>query len=336
MSHVPLPWPSAVDGTPAVAVIERAIDRRRLSHSLLITGPDHELLASVAYTLSDRLLNPPTHPAAARRPIHADTGSHPDLFELRPAGKMRQIGAEATRELIGKTQVSSTAAPCKVAIIHECDRMHVSAANIFLKTLEEPPANTTLLLLTTRPYALLPTIRSRCLNFRFPDPGQHTPPDGWEAWRQDYHAWLAKLTGGAAATGKKAVADALLGVYGLTARFGAILDFATADLWKKEKAHLPEDLKEEEREAIETGLSKGLRARLFTDIEQTTTTFAREALLTNGDTTMRRSITEAIAQLEHQVGLLNLNLDESAALESFLLQSLRIWTRPGKPATPRA
>lgn len=328
MSHAPLPWPATVDGTPAITVIERAIDRRRLSHSLLITGPDHELLASVTYTLADRLLNPPDHPPAARRAIHADTGNHPDLFELRPAGKMRQISAESTRELIGKTQVSSTAAPCKVAIIHECDRMHVAAANIFLKTLEEPPANTTLLLLTTRPYALLPTIRSRCLNFRFPDSGQHIPPDGWEAWQQDYRTWLTKLTSGVA--GKNAVADAIFAVYGLTARFAAILEFATADLWKKEKASLPEDLKEEEREAIETGLSKGLRARLFTDIEHTTTAFAREVLLASGDTSMRRSITEAIAQLEHQVGLLNLNLDESAALESFLLQSLRIWTRPPK------
>ena len=73
-----------------------------------------------------------------------------------------------TRELITKVQVTPAVAPCKVAIIHEVDRMNTAAANVFLKTLEEPPANTTLLLLTTRPYALLPTIRSRVLHFRFP------------------------------------------------------------------------------------------------------------------------------------------------------------------------
>ena len=76
---------------------------------------------------------------------------------------MRQISADATRELIAKVQVSAAVAPRKVAILHEVDRMNTAAANVFLKTLEEPPANTTLLLLTTRPYALLPTIRSRCL-----------------------------------------------------------------------------------------------------------------------------------------------------------------------------
>ncbi|EIQ02069.1 hypothetical protein OpiT1DRAFT_00647 [Opitutaceae bacterium TAV1] len=324
MSHASLPWPASVDGTPAIAVIERAIERRRLSHSLLVTGPDHDLLAAVALALADRLLNSPELPPASHRPVHADTGNHPDLFELRPAGKMRQIGAEATRELIGKVQVSATAAHCKVAIIHECDRMHVSAANIFLKTLEEPPANTTLLLLTSRPYSLLPTIRSRCLNFRFPATGERPAPDGWEAWKEDYRAWLGRLSQGVA--DKKTVADAIFAACGLTARFGAILDFATADLWKKEKAGLPEDLKEDEREAIETGLSKGLRARLFADIEQVTSAFARQALLA-GNLAMRPSVAEAISQLEHKVGLLNLNLDESAALEAFLLQSLRIWTR---------
>jgi DNA polymerase III subunit delta' len=305
-----------LNGTSAVTVIERAIQRRRLSHSLLITGDDHDILLAVAQAIADRLLNTPQSSA----PFHPD--AHPDCFQLRPAKKMRQIGAEATRELIGKVQVSPTVATQKVAIIHECDRMHVSAANIFLKTLEEPPANTSLLLLTTRPYALLTTIRSRCLHFRFPGLGAAFTPDGWSAWITDYQTWLGRLAEGV--TDKKAVADSVFGAYGLTARFAAVLDFATAEIWKKQKASLAVELSDDEEEAMETGIANGLRTRLFADIERATRDFALPALRQNTGGT-RRALTGAIEKLERDVGLLRLNLNESAALEDFLLSSLRLW-----------
>jgi DNA polymerase-3 subunit delta' len=239
---------------------------------------------------------------------------------------MRIISADVTRDLIGKVQVSATVATRKVAIVHECDRMNLSAANIFLKTLEEPPANTTLLLLTTRPYALLTTIRSRCLNFRFPGTGAAFTPDGWSAWITDYQAWLGKLAEGV--SDKKAIADSVFGAYGLVARFAAVLDYATGEAWKLQKEKLPPDLGDDEQVAIETGISNGLRSRLFSDIEKATRTFAL-ASLRQGDESTRRALTAAIDKLEHDVGLLRLNLNESAALEDFLLGSLRLWTRKG-------
>ena len=159
------PWPPELAGTPAVGVIEQAISRQRLGHSLLLHGDSLDILVSVAHAIADRLLNPPGAAAASRRGVAA--GSHPDCFVLRPAGKMRLITADATRELISRVQMSAGVGLRKVAIIHEADRMNAAAANIFLKTLEEQPAHTTLLLLTTHPYALLPTIRSRCLHFKF-------------------------------------------------------------------------------------------------------------------------------------------------------------------------
>jgi len=317
MSSAPALWPSSLIGTPAVAVIERAIERKRLSHSLLITGDDHDTLLAVAHAIADRLLNTPQSSA----PFPPD--AHPDCFALRPAGKMRQISADSTRELIGKVQVSATVSTRKVAIVHECDRMNLSAANIFLKTLEEPPANTTLLLLTTRPYALLTTIRSRCLNFRFPGLSSAFTPDGWSAWLADYQTWLGRLSEGV--SDKKAVADSVFGAYGLVARFSAVLDFATGEAWKLQKAKLPPDLDDDEQVAIETGISNGLRSRLFADIEHATRTFAL-ARLRQGDEPTRRALTAAIDKLEHDVGLLRLNLNESAALEDFLLGSLRLWT----------
>jgi DNA polymerase-3 subunit delta' len=317
----PLPWPEALVGTPAISVIEQAIGRDRLSHSVLLHGDDHELLVAIANGIADRLLSGAKPSQDHRFP----PDQHPDCFSLRPAGKMRQISADATRDLINNIQVSPAVAPRKVAILHEVDRMHLTAANVFLKTLEEPPANTTLLLLTTRPYALLPTIRSRVLHFRFPTSASTVKADGWEPWLEDYQAWIGRLAAGAAPD-KRLVADHVFTLYGLVARFGAVLEAATTAQWNEQKEKLPADLTDDEQVAIETGIANGLRARLFADIEQATRAFAVPRL-TEGDEAVRRAVAVAIDRLEHDVGLLRLNLNESAALEDFLLASLRIWAR---------
>ncbi len=313
-----LAWPETLQGTPAVAVIERAIGRQRLSHSLLITGDEYETLVAVAQAIADRLLYPASAPPGHR----FAPDDHPDCFSLRPEGKARQIKAEAMRAFIGKVAVSAAAGDHKVGIVHEADRMNVTTANVFLKTLEEPPANTTLLVLTTRPYSLLPTIRSRCLNFRFPSAEVGFLPDGWRAWIEDYTVWLGRLSAGV--SDRKAAADAVFGAYGLTARFGVILDNATAEAWKAQKDKLPADLDDDERIAIETGLANGLRLKLFAGIEHATRDFALERIST-GDESYRRAFTGAIEKLEHAVGLLRVNLNVQAALESFLLASLRLW-----------
>ncbi len=319
----PLPWPPSLVGSPAVAVIERAIERRRLSHSLLISGDDLDTVVGVGTAIADRLLNRVVTGQTSSQASFAPD-QHPDCFALRPAGKMRQISADNTRQLIGKVQVSPTVAPCKVVLIHECDRMNTAAANVFLKTLEEPPANTHLLLLTTRPYSLLPTIRSRCLHFRFPTGSAGFSPDGWSAWLSDYAAWLGKLSAGLG--DKTAISDAVFAAYGMVARFGTVLEAATQAIWEQQKKKLPEDIDDDERVAIETGIANGLRSRLFAEIEQATRAFALPSLKEN-DATTRRAVTQAIEKLEHLVSLLRVNLNESAVLEGFLLASLRIWGR---------
>jgi DNA polymerase III subunit delta' len=324
-SSTVLAWPAPIADTPAVAVIERAIARGRLAHSLLITGDELETLVAVAHAIADRLLYPPG--AVTRFPPE----QHPDCFALRPAGKMRQIkaGTDAKdpgtmREFIRKVAVSAAAGTHKVGIVYEADRMNVATANVFLKTLEEPPANTTLLVLTTKPYALLPTIRSRCLTFRFPSADVGFTPDGWSAWLQDYQAWLGRLSAGV--SDRKAAADSIFTAYGLIARFDAILSFATDEAWKQQKDKLPPDLEDDEKVAIETGLANGLRLRLFAGIEHATRDYAFNAMAA-GDESAVRAFTTAITRLEHAVGLLRLNLNESAALENFLLASLRLWTQ---------
>lgn len=320
------PWPASLEGTPTVAVLERAIERQRLAHSLLLHGENLSTLASVAHAIADRLLNDPRDGSQYFAPKQ-----HPDFLALRPAGKSRQIGAEATREAIGRIQISPQISRRKVLVVYEADRMNLSAANIFLKTLEEPTASTTILLLTTRPYSLLPTIRSRCLHFRFTDAGHEALADAeepirelWRSTLADYAAWLGQAAGGLAE--KKAVADQVMGAYGLITRFNAVLAAATDQIWKQQKSKLPEDLDDEEQAAIETGIANGVRTKLFAELEHATREFAQQRLLA-GDETARRGVVAAVAQLEHDTSLLRLNLNEAAALENFLLSSLRIWAR---------
>jgi len=314
-----VPWPTAVAGTRAVAVIETAIGRGRLSHGLLLAGDDSESLSAAAMALADRLLRRGSSGASPYPPDR-----HPDCFQIRPAGRSRQITVDSVRELIGRINVSPNVAHCKVAVLHDADRMNQSAANVFLKTLEEPPADTTLLLLTGRPHALLPTIRSRVLHFRFTGLASPVPVAGWDAWLADYRSWLVRLGQGVGAG--RAAAEGIFALYGLVARIGAMLDKACSAEGARRKVSLPEGLDEEELKAVEAEIAVGLRQRMFAGVENATREHALQ-LLESGEGAVRRPLTAAIDSLERVAALLRVNLNESAALEDFLLASLRNWTR---------
>ncbi len=319
MTAAAVPWPPALAGTPAVEVIERAIGRGRLPHSLLLAGDDPGALASAGLAIADRLLNrgqpgPPPYPPER----------HPDCLQIRPAGKSRQITADSVREMVGRVNVSSSISPYKVVVLHDADRMTLAAANVLLKTLEEPPANTTLMLLSGRPYALLATIRSRVLHFRFPGMAAAVQAEGWEAWLADYRAWLQRLGRGVAAG--RGAADGIFTLYGLVARFSSLLERASAEEGALRREALSGALDDDELAAIEAEISVGLRLRMFAGIEVATRTHALE-LLKAGEAGARRLLTASVDSLERSAGLLRLNLNESAALEDFLLASLRIWSR---------
>jgi DNA polymerase-3 subunit delta' len=130
-----------------------SIEKGRLGHSYLLTGDYSEALENLALGLAGQVLgNAPQ--------------DHPDFHPVRPQSKSRQITVEQMRELERELYLRPFIAPLKVAVVFDAERMclgSAAAANAFLKTLEEPPAHTLILLTSGRPALLLPTIISRCL-----------------------------------------------------------------------------------------------------------------------------------------------------------------------------
>ena len=103
-----------------------------------------------------------THSAEGNGIIWSD---HPDVGLVRPGGRFIVIGQ--AREVEREANFRPYEGAARVFIIDEADRLNEPAANSLLKTLEEAPPTTHLLLITARPASILPTIRSRCQMVRF-------------------------------------------------------------------------------------------------------------------------------------------------------------------------
>ncbi len=95
----------------------------------------------------------------------SDDGGHPDLRLLEPDG--RQIKVDQVRELLRIVPFPPIEAAVRAVIIDPADALGEEAANALLKTLEEPSSRTRFILLTSRPAALLTTIKSRCQRVGF-------------------------------------------------------------------------------------------------------------------------------------------------------------------------
>lgn len=310
--------PESLRSTRAVEVLERSLAQNRLGHGILLHGESLESLETIVGAIASYLLE------TSRPPL-----DHPDCFILRPSGKARLIRVGKTdennsmRKLVVDIAKSSNQGGRKVGIVIDADRMNAASANAFLKTLEEPPAGTTLFLLTTRPYDLLDTIRSRCLNFRIPATLETIQHPDWDNWAIDYREWLANLLRG---PNKKTIPDIILGGYGLNARFQSILAEMTSNAWKTQKEALPEHVTAEEKDAMEAGLSKGYRKQLFGEIEKATAQFARDIESLNQGELPASALHRATRALERSAGLMELNFNQVAALELFFLNSMRIWS----------
>ena len=299
----------------AVNILRKAMHANRLHHAILLYGKSVTPLESVAKQIATDLFG-------------KSCVNHPDLFELRPEGKMRQIkigaiegepDSNTMRKLLKDLRQTSSLGGYKVAIVYEADRMNIWAANAFLKTLEEPPAQTTIFILTTRPNDLLDTIKSRCISLRVDTPEEEIKNELLQEWLNDYKVWQKALMGGIGKEIKST--DAVMMCYGLIARFESIIKIIQEDTSDIDDTK-EENLDEEMIEAIKAGERRSLQKQMFSDIEKACVDCA---LGGNGVPAVK--ISRVVETIEKSSHLMDLNMKETPALEYFMLSSLRIWTR---------
>jgi DNA polymerase-3 subunit delta' len=265
-------WAKLAFGSQAVALFQRSVERGRLGHAYLVSGGQLEELESFGQNLA-KTLNCEQPPRRSRDGIPLDCcdtcGScrrieeenHPDVLWVRPESKLRVIRIQQLvrregsppRVLADNVYLKPFHSPFKVSLIVAADRMHTSAANAFLKTLEEPPPHCVLILLSAEPERLLDTIVSRCLRLDLGgDPGR--PPEAHLDWVREFAELAAKKDAGLLARYR------LLG--NLVARLGAMreaIDEALRAEWLLKIEHFP-DMEPELRKQLEKELSAAIES----------------------------------------------------------------------------
>jgi len=149
----------------------------RIPPSLLFSGPEEAGLLRVAVNFAKALNCVQTSAPDARGErdscdtcaacLRIEQGAHPDVRQIAPEGAGGQVKVEAVRQVVAESPFRPFEGRKRVYIFETADRMNPTAANTLLKTLEEPPPWTVLILLTTNEAAILPTLLSRCQRIRF-------------------------------------------------------------------------------------------------------------------------------------------------------------------------
>jgi len=183
-----------------MATLAAAHQAGRMPHALLIheaPGSGGEWLAqwTARLVLCQSATGTSAPCGACPGCYRAASAQHPDLLVLQPIEDSRQIRIEQVRELSQELALTAHQGAYKVAIITPADTLNRFAANALLKTLEEPPARTLLMLVVTQPSRLPATILSRCQRVRLKAPERKEAVSWLEATKgaADWNAVLDTL-----------------------------------------------------------------------------------------------------------------------------------------------
>lgn len=185
--------------------LQQRYRERRLPHALLLAGPSGLGKGQFARELAQSLLceQPDAEGIACqhcRACARFSAGTHPDMLLVEPEETGKAIKVDQIRDLISQFGLASHQGGFRIAIIEPAEQMNLAAANSLLKTLEEPPADSLILLVCASPSLLPATILSRCQRVDFAPPS-HTQALTWlqiqHAIPTDQAEGLLALTGDA-------------------------------------------------------------------------------------------------------------------------------------------
>ncbi len=151
----------------------RAVRRGRLAHAYLFTGPAGVGKRLFAVELAKSLLCEKSVEGSLQACDHCpsciqvEAGTHPDFYTAVRPSELQEFPIDLMRQLCQSFALKSARGRGKVILIDDADDLNEEAANCFLKTLEEPPPRSVLILIGSTPDRQLQTIVSRCQVIRF-------------------------------------------------------------------------------------------------------------------------------------------------------------------------
>jgi DNA polymerase III subunit delta' len=151
-------------------LLRAALAKGRLHHGYLFVGPAGIGKRTIAMALAQAVHCGETHSEGCGRCadcVRISDGNHPDVRVVQPLEGKKEISIQQVREIERELRYRSFGGRRKITIVDPAGAMNASAQNALLKTLEEPPENSLIILIAPNMGELLPTLRSRCLRLSF-------------------------------------------------------------------------------------------------------------------------------------------------------------------------
>ncbi len=170
-----MPFADIIGHDSGKALLRSAIVQNRVAHAYLFHGDDRIGKRLLALRFAQTLLcetlpigHEPDACGVCRACRQVEARTHPDFMVIEPDREQAnpQIKIELIRDIEHQLIYRPLIGDRKICLIDDADRMTIGAANALLKTLEEPPDHSLFVLVSSRPYALPATIRSRCQALR--------------------------------------------------------------------------------------------------------------------------------------------------------------------------
>ena len=176
-----MPFRDCIGHQQSIGLLQSAVTHERLAHAYLFHGEEAigKRLTAIRLTQALNCERPPEPDGLdscgiCRSCQQIESLTHPDFFVIEPDPEQatQQIKIEQVREIEHQIMYRPLIGERKICLIDDADLMTIGAANALLKTLEEPPAHSLFLVISSRPSALPATIRSRCQALRFTTPAR--------------------------------------------------------------------------------------------------------------------------------------------------------------------